>query len=34
MTLAESMADTDRLLTNAAERLASSVGIGLGLSET
>jgi glycerate kinase len=34
MTLAEAMADTDRLVTNAAERLASSVGIGLGLAET
>jgi glycerate 2-kinase len=33
MSLAEAMADTDRLLTNAAERLASSVGIGLGLAE-
>ena len=33
MTLAEAMADTERLLTNAAERLASSVGIGLGLAE-
>jgi glycerate kinase len=31
-TLAEAMADTDRLLTNAAERLAQSVGIGLGLA--
>ena len=33
MTLEEAMADTDRLLTNAAERLASSVGIGLALAE-
>jgi glycerate 2-kinase len=33
MTLAEAMADTDRLLTNAAERLAGSVGIGLVLAE-
>ena len=33
MTLAEAMADTDRLLMNAAERLAGSVGIGLGLAE-
>lgn len=33
MTLAEAMADTERLLTNAAERLAGSVGIGLGLAE-
>jgi glycerate kinase len=33
MSLAEAMADTDRLLTNAAERLASSVGIGLALAE-
>lgn len=32
MTLAEAMADTDRLLTNAAERLAHSVGIGLALA--
>ena len=32
MTLAEAMADTDRLLTNAAERLARSVGIGLTLA--
>jgi glycerate kinase len=32
MTLAEAMADTDRLLTNAAERLAGSVGIGLALA--
>jgi len=31
-TLEEAMADTDRLLTNAAERLARSVGIGLGLA--
>jgi glycerate kinase len=29
MTLAEAMADTERLLTNAAERLARSIGIGL-----
>jgi len=33
MTLEEAMADTDRLLTNAAERLASSVGIGLALAD-
>lgn len=33
MTLAEAMADTERLLMNAAERLASSVGIGLELGE-
>ena len=33
MTLAEAMADTDRLLTNAAERLAGSVGIGLALAD-
>jgi glycerate kinase len=33
MTLAEAMADTERLLTNAAERLAGSVGIGLALAE-
>jgi glycerate kinase len=32
MTLAEAMADTDRLLTNAAERLARSVGIGMTLA--
>jgi len=32
MTLEESMADTDRLLTNAAERVARSVGIGFGLA--
>ena len=32
MTLAEAMADTERLLTNAAERLARSVGIGLALA--
>jgi glycerate kinase len=32
MTLAEAMADTERLLTNAAERLAGSVGIGLTLA--
>jgi glycerate kinase len=32
MTLAEAMADTDRLLMNAAERLARSVGIGLTLA--
>ena len=31
MTLAESMADTERLVTNAAERVARSVGIGLEL---
>ena len=30
--LGEAMADTDRLLTNAAERLARSVGIGQALS--
>ena len=33
MTLAEAMADTERLLANAAERLAGSVGIGLDLAE-
>ncbi|MGZ6214237.1 MAG: glycerate kinase family protein, partial [Candidatus Limnocylindria bacterium] len=33
MTLAEAMADTERLLKNAAERLARSVGIGLALAE-
>ena len=33
MTLEEAMADTERLLTNAAERLAGSVGIGLALAE-
>ncbi|HEV8252330.1 MAG TPA: glycerate kinase [Candidatus Limnocylindria bacterium] len=33
MTLAEAMADTERLLTNAAERLAASIGIGLALAE-
>jgi glycerate kinase len=33
MSLDEAMADTDRLLTNAAERLARSVGIGLALGE-
>lgn len=32
MTLEEAMADTERLLTNAAERLARSVGIGLALA--
>jgi glycerate kinase len=32
MTLAESMADTDRLLSDAAARLARAVGIGLGLA--
>jgi glycerate 2-kinase len=32
ITLEEAIADTDRLLTNAAERLAHSVGIGLGLA--
>lgn len=32
MTLDEAMADTDRLLTNAAERVARSVGIGLALA--
>ena len=32
MTLADAMADTERLLTNAAERLAGSVGIGLALA--
>ena len=32
MTLAEAMADTERLLTNAGERLAHSVGIGLSLA--
>jgi glycerate kinase len=34
MTLAEAIADTDRLLTNAAERLARSVGIGLALARS
>jgi glycerate kinase len=34
MNVAEAMADTDRLLTNAAERLARSVGIGLTLAGT
>jgi glycerate kinase len=33
MSLAESMADTERLLVNAAERLARSIGIGLSLAE-
>jgi glycerate kinase len=33
MTLEEAMEDTERLLTNAAERLAGSVGIGLALAE-
>ena len=33
MTLEEAMADTERLLTNAAERLAGSVGIGLAMTE-
>jgi glycerate kinase len=33
MSLAESMADTERLLVNAAERLARSVGIGFTLAE-
>jgi hypothetical protein len=33
MSLAEAMADTERLLQNAAERLARSVGIGLLLRE-
>lgn len=33
MTLAEAMADTERLLMNAAERLARSVGIGLALAQ-
>ncbi len=33
MTLAEAMADTERLLMNAAERLARSVGIGLALAD-
>jgi glycerate kinase len=33
MSLAEAMADTERLLMNAAERLAASVGIGLALAE-
>ena len=31
MTLEEAMADTERLLANAAERVARSVGIGLEL---
>jgi glycerate kinase len=33
MSLADSMADTERLLVNAAERVARSVGIGLTLAE-
>jgi glycerate kinase len=33
MTLEESMADTERLLTNAAERVARSVDIGLALAD-
>jgi hypothetical protein len=33
MSLAESMADTERLLVNAAERLAHSIGTGLTLAE-
>ena len=33
MSLAEAMADTERLLSNAAERLAAGVGIGLALAE-
>ncbi len=33
MTLAEAMADTERLLSNAGERLAHSVGIGLSLAD-
>jgi glycerate kinase len=33
MTLAEAMADTERLLRNAGERLAHSVGIGLSLAD-
>ena len=33
MSLAEAMADTERLLTNAGERLARGVGIGLTLGE-
>jgi glycerate kinase len=33
MSLAEAMADTERLLMNAAERLAASVGIGLALAD-
>jgi hypothetical protein len=32
MSLEESMADTERLLSNAAERVARSVGIGLELA--
>jgi glycerate kinase len=34
MTLEESMSDTERLLANAAERVARSVGIGLELART
>jgi hypothetical protein len=34
MELAEAMADTDRLLTNAAERLARTMGVGLALADT
>ncbi|HET6380662.1 MAG TPA: glycerate kinase [candidate division Zixibacteria bacterium] len=33
MTLEESMADTERLVTNAAERVARAVGIGLSLAD-
>lgn len=33
MSLAESMADTERLLVNAAERLSGSIGVGLALGE-
>jgi glycerate kinase len=33
MSLAEAMADTERLLMNASERLAASVGIGLALAD-
>jgi glycerate kinase len=33
MALSEAMADTERLLTNAAERLARTVGVGLALAD-
>lgn len=33
MVLEEAMADTERLLTNAAERLARSIGVGLALAD-
>jgi hypothetical protein len=34
MPLDESMADTERLVANAAERLARSVGMGLALANS